>query len=100
MAWIRTTPCSASTRTPASERLMMSRCGPVVDVFDANDVVIAKMAAALHFDHLKLALAWILQTVNHPGREMDRFVLVNGLHLAADRHGGGAAHHNPVPGAV
>ena len=66
------------------------------NLVDTNDVVLAEIAAVLHFDELERLRAVILKLVR--GSEWDEDVLVpaempDGL---VDRHGGGAAHDHPM----
>src|SRR5271167_1911185 len=72
----------------------------VVDVIDADDIVLAEVAAGLHLDQLEIDLARIGQPVFATNGQIDRLVLVRELDFAIDRHFGRAAHHNPVFGAV
>src|SRR5205814_9914787 len=72
---------------------------PVV-VLDADDVVLAEIAAGLDFDQFELDLAGILQPVHRADRDVDRFVLVHGLDQFIDGDLRGAAHHDPVLGPM
>src|SRR6185436_3871977 len=72
----------------------------LVVVLDADDVVLAEIAAGLDFDQFELDLAGILQPVHRADRDVDRFVLVHGLDQFVDGHLCRSAHHDPVLGTV
>src|ERR1700730_11290883 len=71
---------------------------PVI-VLDADDVVLAEIAAGLDLDQLQLNLAGVFQSMGGADRDVDRFVLVNDLDqfIAGDMRS--ASHHDPVFGA-
>jgi hypothetical protein len=48
-------------------------------VLDADDVVLAEIAAGLHLDQLQHDLARVFQPVDGADRDIDRFVLVHDL---------------------
>src|SRR6266481_3490671 len=74
--------------------------GALVIVLDANDVVLAEIAAGLDFDQLQRNLAWIFHPMGRADRNIDRFVLMYGLDEFIDGHARRAAHHDPVLGAM
>ena len=55
-----------------------SSASPII-ILDADDVVLAEIAAGLHLDQLQQDLAGIFQPVDGADRDVDRFVLVHGL---------------------
>src|SRR5277367_3423903 len=72
----------------------------IVDVLDADDVVLAEVRAGLDLDQLQVDLARIGEPVDHPDRQEDRLVLVDDLLLLAARHLGGASDDDPMLGAM
>src|SRR5204863_519581 len=74
--------------------------GALIIVLDANDVVLAEIAAGLDFDQLQRNLAWIFHPMGRADRNIDRFVLMHGLDEFVDGHARRAAHHDPVLGAM
>jgi hypothetical protein len=52
---------------------------PLIIVLDADDVVLAEIAAGLDLDQLQYDLAGIFQPVDGADRDVDRFVLVHDL---------------------
>ncbi len=69
---------------------------PLVIVFEADDVVLAEVLAALHFDDDQRNHAGVLQAVGHPHGNEGRLVDVVGGFLVAARYLGGSGHYNPV----
>src|SRR5690606_883704 len=74
--------------------------GPAVGVVEADDVVLAEVGTALHLDDVQLHLAGVLQAVDDPEGNIGGLVLGEQQFLVAAGHQGGAAHHDPVLGAV
>src|SRR5271154_3747086 len=72
----------------------------VIDVVDADDVILAEIAAGLNLDQLDVDLAGVGEPVRRANRQIDRFVLVNERHFVVERDLGGAAHDHPVLGPV
>src|SRR5208282_4537751 len=72
----------------------------ILDVFETYDVVLAGEAPGLHLDQPGTDLAGIGEPVTGADRQIDRFVLVYEVFIAVERDFGGAAHHDPVLGAV
>src|SRR4051812_26267876 len=71
-----------------------------VDVFEADDVVLAQVGAGLDFDDLERDLAGILEAVLGADRDIGGFVLGEEKGLLAASHPRGAAYDDPVLGAV
>src|SRR5262249_39108824 len=80
-------------------RLAVASAALVV-VLEAHNVVFAEIAAALHLDQLERDPPRIGEAMHGADRDVDGFVLVHSANLLADRHLGGAAHHDPMLGAV
>ena len=57
----------------------------VVDVLDADDVVLAEIGAGLHLDQLEVDLAGIGEAVDDADRQEDRLVLVHDLRSSSPR---------------
>src|SRR5471030_3204104 len=74
--------------------------GALVDVLEAHDVVLAQVAAGLHFDQVQRHLAGIFQPVVHADRDIGRLVFRQQLDALAAGDAGRAADHHPVLGAV
>src|SRR5262249_15617339 len=74
--------------------------GAVVDIVAAHDIVLAQVAADLHFDDLERRLARVFEAVPLGGDAVDRLVLAHELLFPTDRHFGRAVHHHPVFGAM
>src|SRR5262249_61663317 len=74
--------------------------GAVVDVVAADDIVLAQVAADLHFDDLERGLAWVLQAVPLGGGDIDGLVLAHELLFPAARHLRRAVNHHPTPAAA
>ena len=60
-------------------RQALQRSAPLVDVVDADDVVLAEIAAGLHLDQFQRDLAPVGEPVNRADRDVDRLVLVHGF---------------------
>src|SRR5579863_8693473 len=93
----------AGTRLSPSSVLIppcAARSRPAIIVFDADDIVLAEIAAGLHLDQFEVDLARIFQAMLGPARNIRRFVFVQDLGFVADRDPRGAAHHDPVLGAM
>jgi hypothetical protein len=73
---------------------------PPVIVLDADDVILAEIAAGLHLDQLQQDLSGVLEPVHRAHRDIDRLVLVHGLDVVIDGDSRRAAHHDPVLGAM
>jgi hypothetical protein len=86
---------SARTATPwdfAIGRILPSLCGGLVRrgnqyhlgslivIRDADDVILAEIAAGLNLDQLQHNLSGVLQPVDAADRDIDRFILVHDLH--------------------
>src|SRR5688572_26549485 len=76
------------------------RSGAMVIVDKADDVVLAEIASALHLDQLQVDLARIFQTVRDADRNIDRFILVQGLDLRVNCDPRRSPHDNPVLGPM
>src|SRR5215813_6547869 len=74
--------------------------GAVVDIVAAHDIVLAQVAADLHFDDLERRLAWVFKAVPLGGDDVDRLVFTHELLFPTDRHFGRAVHHHPMFGAM
>jgi hypothetical protein len=72
---------------------------PVI-ILNADDVVLAEITAGLNLDQFQQNLAGVFQPVDGADRDIDRLVLVHDLDQFVDGHARGAAHHDPVLGAV
>src|SRR6267142_6398708 len=83
-----------------SETIRPHGSGALVIVLDANDIVLAEIAAGLDFDQLQRNLARIFHPVSRADRNIDRFVLMYGLDEFIDGHARRATHHDPVLGAM
>jgi hypothetical protein len=59
--------------------LIFSQSGALVVILDADDIVLAEIAAGLNLDQFQQYLARIFQPVDGADRDIDRFVLVHGL---------------------
>ena len=57
----------------------------MIVVLDPHDIVFAEIAAGRHLDGPEIDLAGIFQTMRDAARRVNRFVLVQHLHLVADR---------------
>src|ERR1700761_9453974 len=79
---------------------LRNRSRAFIIVFDADDVILAEITAGLDLDQFQQDLAGVFQPVDGTDRDVDRFVLVHGLDGFVDRHPRGAAHHDPVLGAM
>lgn len=72
----------------------------VIDVIDANDIVLGEVAAGLHLDQFEIDLARIGQPVFGADRQINRLVLVHKMACAVERHFRGPADNDPVLGAM
>src|SRR6202007_2523580 len=95
LAWMRLF-LQPSEATPRGRRSLRA----TVVVLDADDVVLAEIAAGLHLDQLQHDLAGIVQPVHRAHRDINRLVLVHGLDVVIDGDARRAAHHDPVLGAM
>ena len=50
---------------------------PLIILLDADDIVLAEIAAGLGLDQFQRDLAWIFQPVDGADRDIDRFVLTH-----------------------
>jgi hypothetical protein len=73
---------------------------PPVVILYADDIILAEIASGLNLDQLQQDLAGIFQPVHGADRDVDRFVLVHGLHKFVDRYSRSPPHHDPVLGAM
>ena len=71
-----------------------------VDVFVANDVILAEVAARLHFDQRQRHFAGVFHAVHGAQWDVDGLVLGDELNLFTDGHFGRAFDHDPVLGSV
>src|SRR5207342_3902917 len=71
-----------------------------VHVLEADDVVLAQIAARLHLDQFQRHHARILEAVLHAQRDVGALVLREDDRLVATRDAAGATDHDPVLGAV
>ena len=71
-----------------------------VRVFEADDVVLAEVAARLHLDDLERHLARVREAVHLPQRDVRALVLGEQRDLVAVGDLGGPAYDNPVFGSV
>src|SRR5262247_1628113 len=71
-----------------------------VDVVEAHDVVLAEIAADLHFDQFEWDLARIGKPMNVADRDIDGFVFVHAAHVIAERDLGRSLDHDPMLGAM
>ncbi len=76
----------------------MNRSGAPIIILDADDVVLAEIAAGLNLDQFQQNLAGIFQPMDRADRDMDRLVLMHGLDEFIDRYARRAAHDDPVLG--
>src|ERR1044072_818172 len=72
----------------------------VVDVFDADDVVLAEIGPRLHLDQVKRHLSRVLEPVRAAERHEDRLVLTQQDGFVVARHQRRAVDDDPVLGAV
>ena len=70
--------------------------GPVINILDTDDIVLAKIASGLHLDEFEIDLAGVGQSVIRADRQVNGFVLVHEMDAAIERHFRGAADDNPV----
>ena len=73
-----------------------NRSRALIIILDADDVILAEIAAGLDLDQFQQDLAGIFQPVHRADRDIDRLVLVHGLDQLVDGHPRRAAHHDPV----
>lgn len=66
---------------------------PVVTVFESNDIILAEIAAGLHFDDFQRDVAKVFQTVFHSYRDVGGLVFGEQQNLVATRNLGGAFDH-------
>ena len=71
-----------------------------IDVVEANDVVFAKVAAGLDFDHLQRRLARVVQAMDFAKGDVGGLVFGEQEDLVPTRDLGRASDHHPVLGAV
>jgi hypothetical protein len=71
-----------------------------VAVFEANDIILAEIAARLNFDQMKRNFAGIFEPVRGPERDVSRLVLGQHHFLVAAADPGGALHDNPMLGTM
>src|SRR5580692_7225452 len=71
-----------------------------IDILEADDVVLAEVAAGLHLDEFERDLARIGEPVNGADRDIGGLVLVQDLLVVADGDFRGAPHHHPMLRAV
>jgi len=80
--------------------LKLGRHARLIVILDADDVVLAEIAAGL----TSISSSWILpgfsKPVHRADRDIDRFVFVHGLDQFMTGDARGAPHHDPVLGAV
>ena len=55
----------------------------MIIVLDPLDIVLAEIAAGLHFDKLEVDLAGIFQAMPGTNRHVNRFILVRHAHAVA-----------------
>src|ERR1700722_14524456 len=72
----------------------------LIVVLDADDVVLAEVAAGLALDQFQHNLAGIFQPVDGADRNIDRFVLVQALDQFVDRYARSTPYHDPVLGPM
>src|ERR1700677_1498708 len=72
----------------------------VIDVVDTADVVLTEIAAGLNLDQLDVDLAWIGEPVGRAHRQVDRRGHVDERIFVVEGDLGGAAHDDPMLGAV
>ena len=69
-------------------------------VLEANDIVLAKVAARLDLDHPEWDLAWIFERMLDVVRNVRGLVLGEQKGLLVPRHPGGTADDDPMFGTV
>src|ERR1700722_10802904 len=77
-----------------------NRSRALIIILDADDVILAEIAAGLDLDQFQQDLAGVFEPVDGPDREVDRFVLMHDLDGIVHRDLRGAEHPDPVLGAV
>src|SRR5690606_993925 len=76
------------------------RAGPAIDVVKALDVVFAEVVTALHLDEDHVLSGTVLQTMFDTLGYVGRLVGDQVTRFLTTGHGGHAAHHYPVLGAM
>ena len=79
---------------------MLTTAGSAIIIFDADDIILAEITPGLDLDQFELDLAGIFQAMLRPDRNVARFIFMHDLGLVVDGHARGAAHHDPVFGAM
>src|SRR5262245_32084658 len=69
---------------------------PMINVVEPNNVVLAQIAADLHFDQLQRDFSRIGEAMDRTDRHIDGFIFVHQPHIVADRDLGDATHYDPV----
>src|SRR5256714_1916830 len=86
---------------PTIPHMSVSWCGDaLIDVLDSHDVVLAEVGSGLHLDDLQRHLAGVLEAVQLADRDVERPGLREQQGFLAALHARGAAHHDPLLGAV
>src|SRR5215467_436316 len=106
----RSARCEPRKPAPPVIRIRASRCIrevfpslssiPAVNVVEANNVVLAEIAAGLHFDQLQWDLSRIGEAVHRTDWNVSRLIFVHDANRVPDRHLGGAVHDDPMLGSV
>src|SRR5579885_3479579 len=96
----RTPPVAPPPMTTTSKRMGSALGHAAVGVLEADDVVLAEVAARLHLDQVHGLVAGVLEAMRHADGNVGRLVLAQHGDLLAARDPGGAAHDDPVFGAL
>src|SRR3954465_15895342 len=81
---------------PTMPHISGSLAFALVDVLDADDVVLPQVGAGLHFDELQRDLPGVLEAMHLAHADVDRLVLAERHRLRAARDARRAAHDDPV----
>src|SRR5215469_9427954 len=91
----------AAWSASVSRRTRMGRgLFPPVAVFEPDNVVLAEIAAGLHFDQVQRLSADVLEPMHSAQRDVDRHVLAQHDRILIARDPRRAAHPHPVLGAL
>ena len=71
-----------------------------IDITEANDIVLAKIAPHLHLDELERNFPGVGEAMNAADRDIHRFVFMHIAQLLAERDLGSSLYNHPVLGAM
>ena len=95
-------PSRAQSTPQRMYRVSVSHCNSltIISVLNANDIVLAEIAARLNFNQLDVDFSRVGEAMNASDGKVNRLVFMNELVLSVDCHLGRAANHDPVLGAM